>query len=110
MLIGRLRETLDICMLNEARDHQRGDKADREQRHHDGDGEQRFLDNDDEQRRHEGENEQRPCDHNKERRRLAAAWIAAKVMYRGEWEILHVRPHDRTTAIYLPEWIDTRDI
>lgn len=44
-----------------------------------------------------------------EQRRLGAAWIAAKVMYRGEWELLHVRPEHRTTAIALPDWIDIHD-
>jgi hypothetical protein len=54
--------------------------------------------------------EQRPDDGGDEQRRLGAAWIAAKVMYLGEWELLHVRPRDRITAIPLGGWIDIHDL
>lgn len=54
--------------------------------------------------------EQRPDGGGDEQRRLGAAWIAAKVMYQGEWELLHVRPRDRVTAIALPAWIDIYDL
>jgi hypothetical protein len=44
-----------------------------------------------------------------EQRRLGAAWIAAKVMYHGEYELRHVRPRDRVTAIPIMSWVDNHD-
>ena len=49
-------------------------------------------------------------DRRDEQRRLSAAWIAAKVMFQGEWELLYVCPRDRVTAISLPAWIDIHDL
>lgn len=44
------------------------------------------------------------------RRRLRAAWIAAKVMFQGEWELLHLRPRDRVAGLQLPQWINQREV